>query len=311
MVTRRTYNRPLNDEGTVFETWEQTVERVIGHQQWLWERAKGSSLDMLELAELGELRTLMLERKATTSGRTLWLGGTDVSKTREASQFNCSFGKQTTVHDVVDAFWLLLQGCGVGFEPVVGTLSGFTKPVKVTVIRSPKEIGDPKGVEGNRAWLTEESVGLFKTTKGFHLKVGDSAEAWAKSIGKLLAFKDPVDEIVLDFSEVRAAGIRLKGYGWISSGDETISVALKNICDLLSARAGQLLTRIDILDILNHLGTTLSSRRSAEIAVMPVDDPEIDDFIFAKKDFWLHGNEHRQQSNNSILFYRKPSKWEL
>ena len=39
VITRRTYNRPLNEEGTLFETWEQTVDRVINHQQWLWERA--------------------------------------------------------------------------------------------------------------------------------------------------------------------------------------------------------------------------------------------------------------------------------
>lgn len=37
MVTRRTYNRPLNGGGTVFETWGQTVARVVQHQQWLWE----------------------------------------------------------------------------------------------------------------------------------------------------------------------------------------------------------------------------------------------------------------------------------
>jgi ribonucleoside-triphosphate reductase len=44
---------------------------------------------------------------------------------------------------------------------------------------------------------------------------------------------------------------------------------------------------------------------------MPVTDPEADAFIDAKKDFWMHGNEHRQQSNNSLMFYSKPSKWEL
>lgn len=308
VVTRRTYNRPRNEEGTVFETWEQTVERVIGHQQWLWERAKGSTLTNSEHVELGELRDLMLERKATPSGRTLWLGGTDIAKTREASMFNCSFGKQSTIHDVVDSFWNLLQGCGVGFEPVVGTLSGFSRKGEVQIIRSEKKKGDPKGVEHNRAdtFVSDQDGAVV-----YYLKVGDSAEAWSKAAGKLLAMKDPVDRIIIDFSEVRAAGIRLKGYGWISSGDETISKAFENICAILNKRAGKLLTRIDILDVLNHLGTTLSSRRSAEIAVMPVDDPEIDDFIFAKKDFWLHGNEHRQQSNNSILFHRKPSKWEL
>ena len=304
MVTRRTYNRPLNDEGTVFETWEQTVSRVIDHQEWLWERAKGEKLDIEELAELQELWELMVDRKATTSGRTLWLGGTDVAKTREASQFNCSFGKSETVHDIVDQFWLLLQGCGVGFEPVRGTLNGFAKPLEVELIRSTRtDKGFPDNQE--RTFVNDEGE------KVTHIKVGDSAEAWAKSIGTILALKSPIDRLVLDFTEIRPAGERLKGYGWISSGDETISKAFSKICDLMNKRAGQLLSRIDVLDLLNLLGTTLSSRRSAEIALMPIDDPEVDEFISAKKDFWLHGNDHRQQSNNSIMFHSKPTKWEL
>ena len=304
VVTRRTYNRP-KDDGT-FETWGETVARVVNHQEWLWERAKGKPLAANELAELEELRELMLDRKATVSGRTLWLGGTDVSKNREASQFNCSFGRIETVHDVVDAFWLLLQGCGVGFEPVVGTLNGFVKPVEIEVIRSKKVAGDGKGYERNQTKIYDR-----EGKKVWHLTVGDSAEAWAKAIGKIMALKEAVDVMVIDFSEVRAAGIRLKGYGWISSGDETISVAFSKIITLMNKRAGKLLTRIDILDLLNHLGTTLSSRRSAEIALMPVTDPEVDDFISAKKDFWLYDNAHRQQSNNSIVFHSKPTTWEL
>ena len=305
VVTRRTYNRP-KDDGT-FEVWGETVDRVIEHQQWLWERAKGDKLNAEEREELVELQDLMLARKATTSGRTLWLGGTNVAKTREASQFNCSFGRIETVHDIVDAMWLLLQGCGVGFEPVVGTLNGFAQPVDVKIVRSEKVLGDPKGCPDNQSWISTDDEG-FKT---FHLKIGDSAEAWAKAAGKLFAMKVAVDSIELDFREVRAAGERLKGYGWISSGDETITVAFKRICGLMNQRAGKLLTRMDILDVLNHLGTTLSSRRSAEIALVPVSDPEIDEFISAKKDFWLYDNAHRQQSNNSIVFHKKPTNWEL
>ena len=70
VVTRRTYNRPLDNN--TFETWEQTVDRVIGHQKWLWERAQGYSLDFAQSSELDDLRNLMLERKVLTSGRTLW-----------------------------------------------------------------------------------------------------------------------------------------------------------------------------------------------------------------------------------------------
>lgn len=215
---------------------------------------------------------------------------------------NCAFTKVETIHDVVDAFWLLLQGCGVGFEPVVGTLNGFTQKMEIEIVRSQRHLLEQKkGREYNsEAYYSREGKVVW------HLTCGDSAEAWAKFVGKLLAGKRRADVLVLDFSQIRPAGERLKGYGWISSGDETFAPATKSIAELLNARAGELLARMDILDVLNHLGTTLSSRRSAEIALVPFGDPEWQAFALAKKDFWLHNNHHRQQSNNSLLFKSRP-----
>lgn len=308
VVTRRTYNRPLDEDGKVFETWEQTVDRVIGHQRWLWERALGRELNVIEEAELAELRLLMLERKVLTSGRTLWLGGTDVAKRREASQFNCAFTHVETVYDVVDVLWLLLQGCGVGFRPVVGQLTGFVRPIpKLTIIRSTRTVEEFKN--GNRG--REHNIEHFDPeTRRWYISVGDSAEAWAKSIGKLLAGKYPADELVLDFSEIRPAGIRLRGYGWISSGDAAIARAYEAIFGILNRRAGCLLSRIDILDLVNWLGTVLSSRRSAEIALVAYGEDEWEEFAVAKREYWVN-NPQRGQSNNSLLFLQKPSRTEL
>ena len=148
IITRRTYNRPINYDETIFETWEETIDRVISHQRWLWERAlthkelpdmplhdvtedilEWVNLDDKQELELETLRQIFLDRKALPSGRQLWLGGTDVSKTREASQFNCSFACVETIYDIVDIFWLLLQGCGIGAAPIKGTLTGFRKPI--------------------------------------------------------------------------------------------------------------------------------------------------------------------------------------
>lgn len=298
VITRRTYNRPTTDTGLDFESWEETIARVIDHQAWLWERALDRELNDLEYAELYDLEQLMLDRKVLPSGRTLWLGGTDVAKTREASQFNCSFTNVETVYDVVDVLWLLLQGCGVGFKPIVGTLNGFSKPIKhIKVVRSTRTA---KGGE-------EDNVELFDTeTKVWTIQVGDSAEAWAKSIGKLMAGKYPAETLVLDFSQLRPAGDRLKGYGWISSGCSAIAAAYVAIANILNGRADSLLTRMDILDIVNHLGTILSSRRSAEIALFDYGQPEWEEFAVAKKDWWLHNNAHRTQSNNSLVFKEKP-----
>ncbi|WP_166157273.1 MULTISPECIES: ribonucleoside-triphosphate reductase, adenosylcobalamin-dependent [unclassified Neochlamydia] len=299
----RTYHRPINEGETLLESWDQVVERVISHQHWLWERALGRNLSDREDDELEELRGLILNRQVAPAGRTLWLGGTELSRKRESSMFNCSYTHVETVYDIVDVLWLLLQGCGVGFRPITGTLNGFRRPLQeIRVIRSNRT---GKGGEQNNVETYDPE------TKTWTIKVGDSAIAWAKAVGKLVAGKYPARTLVLDFSEIRPAGTRLKGYGWISSGDEQIAKAFKAIAKILSDRADQLLTRIDILDIVNWLGTILSSRRSAQIALFEYAQPEWEEFAVAKKEWWLKGNAHRQQSNNSLLFRQKPTKAEL
>lgn len=299
----RTYHRPVKEGDPQLETWDQVVDRVISHQKWLWERSLGRALEKKENLELKELRALIIDRKIAPAGRTLWLGGTELSRKRESSMFNCSFTFVETVYDVVDVLWLLLQGCGVGFKPVTGTLNGFRRPIEdIQVIRSQRT--EKGGVEKNFESYDAK-------TQTWTIKVGDSAIAWAKAVGKLVAGKFPATKLVLDFSEIRPAGMRLIGYGWISSGDEQIAKAFKAIAQILSNRADQLLTRIDILDIVNWLGTILSSRRSAQIALFDYGQPEWEEFSMAKKEWWLTGKAHRQQSNNSLLFNRKPSRREL
>lgn len=295
VVIRRTYNRPISD--TKFEDWTDTVDRVIQHQHWLWKRAKGRDIGVHAETELEELRDTILHRRACPSGRTLWLGGTEVSKKREASQFNCSFLKLETVHDMVDAMWLLMQGCGVGARPVAGTLNGFGRPIgTLEMIRSTRK---NKGLEDNVESF-EDGV--------WTIRVGDSAEAWAKALGKLLGGKFPANKLVVDFSEIRPSGTRLKGYGWISSGDEAISICFEELFEILNRRAGQLLSRHDIHDVFNWFGTILSSRRSSEMVLYDYGTAGWEDFATFKKEFYLHGNDHRQQSNNSLLFWQKPTQ---
>jgi adenosylcobalamin-dependent ribonucleoside-triphosphate reductase len=299
----RTYHRPITEGSPHLESWDQVVERVVSHQRWLWERALTRPLNQKENEELEELRRLIVGRYIAPSGRTLWLGGTELSRTRESSMFNCSYTHVETVYDMVDVLWLLLQGCGVGFRPITGTLNGFRRPLQdIKVIRSNRS--GKGGVQHNVETYDPE-------TKVWTIKVGDSALAWAKAIGKLVAGKFPATTLILDFSEIRPAGTRLKGYGWISSGDEQIAKAFKAIAKILSDRSDQLLTRMDILDIVNWLGTILSSRRSAQIALFEYGQPEWEDFAGAKKEWWLKGNAHRQQSNNSLLFRIKPTHQEL
>jgi adenosylcobalamin-dependent ribonucleoside-triphosphate reductase len=299
----RTYHRPVDENSVQLESWEQTVGRVVGHQQWLWERALGRSLNEPESDELERIRELIEGRYLACSGRTMWLGGTELSRTRESSMFNCAFTHVETVYDIVDVLWLLLQGCGVGFKPITGTLNGFRCPLhEIEIIRSKRT---KKGGEENNVETYDAE------TRTWTVKIGDSAISWAKAVGKLVAGKFPARKLLIDCSEIRPAGERLLGYGWISSGDEQIAKAFKAIAQTLSDRADQLLTRMDILDIVNWLGTILSSRRSAQIALFEYGQPEWEEFAVAKKEWWLKDKAHRQQSNNSLLFHHRPSREEL
>lgn len=323
IVTRRTYCRPKNEEGTIFESWDEVVERVIQHQRWLWERALTHKtmpemplndvteglLEWVHLTEeqeyeLEQLRWLMLERKVAPAGRTLWLGGTEIGKRIELSQFNCCFVSVRTVYDVVDFFWGLLNGAGVTGLAEVGTLTGFKQKIPELEIIRTKRASNDKGPEEN-----VESWNPISHT--WVIKVGDSAKAWAKSIGKLIAGNYPAKKLVLDFSQIRGGGARLRNYGWVSQGDTGLSKAYKEIFNILNAKADCILTEIDINDIINLLGTVLSTRRAAEALLMRSDNPRWKEFARSKQNMWENGKEHRAQSNNSLLFYSKPSKKEL
>lgn len=305
LVTQRTYKRPHDKHGEDRETWPEVQTRVIGHQRWLWERALGRSLNNEEESELSELQGYIAETMSLPAGRTLWLGGTEVAKTRESSQFNCAFTKVQTVYDLVDFMWLLLQGTGIGGMPVTGTLTGFRKPMDIEVARSTRT--DKGGDDDNHEYVDVQPDGATV----WHIVVGDSAESWAKAFGKLMAGKHNADKLVLDLSQIRPSGERLSGYGWICSGDHQIADAMPAIARIMNKRAGALLSAIDILDVCNHMGTVLSSRRSAQIMLLPYGHPEWREFALAKKDFWVHGNWHRQQSNNSLVFYEEPTREQI
>jgi adenosylcobalamin-dependent ribonucleoside-triphosphate reductase len=300
IVERRTYLRPIDESGQNFETPESMLDRVISHQRWLWEKQQGYYLTNKQHAELDELRDLMAQKKVSMSGRVKWMGGTAIVRERASAAFNCSFTEVLSPADLVDVFWLLLQGCGVGFKPITGLLKGFNPNLK-RILSVPSTRTEKGGLEDNIETY-DPATGIWTIT------IGDSAKAWAKALGKLMSGKYPADALVLDFSQLRPAGKRLKGYGWLSSGWTPLEKAMKRIAQIMMDRAGELLTAIDIGDIVNHLGTVLSSRRSAQIWLLDSDHAEADLFADAKVGRFENGNEHREQSNNSLVFWAKPKR---
>ena len=285
------YSRQLSNGK--YETLEQATDRVIEHQAWLWNRQLKRPFHLSEKQELEDLKTSILKREQSSSGRTNFLGGTPLSKLVELTQFNCAFIEIKSVRDVVDFYWCLLNGCGVGAKMSLG-LTGFKRKLNLKVIRTKRKNkgGHEKNIE---TWDSFNKI--------WRITIGDSAEAWAKGIGKILAHPYPAKKLIIDLSQIRPAGIILSKYGWISSGDQQLTNAITSIVEILNRKSTQFLSKIDVMDVLNWLGTTLSSRRSAEIMLMDAEDGESGDFIIAKNNNDLY---HRHQSNNSIIFNSKP-----
>lgn len=288
-IDARTYCRP---KGDLVETREEMLHRsMYRHQKRLSRVSRDELHTLLGLGTRGE---------AAVAGRTQWLGGTDLAFSRPCSQFNCSYTRVANVYDFVDAAWLLLNGSGVGFKPIVGTLHGYQQPMELEIRRSTRGPED-KGREGN-----VEEIGETWT-----IGIGDSAQAWAKALGKMLAPRGiRASKLILDATECRGPGGRLNGYGWICNGSDPLLESMEQIHRILNANAGQLLSEIDILDCVNLVGTVLSSRRSAQIAVLDSHNPRIEEFAFAKRDYSKHA-PWRAQSNNTILYWHEPTLEEI
>lgn len=304
-VTRRTYNRPLDESADQYETWEETVDRSMWvHHERLWTDAKGDSITLDNYKELGELEALGTERKALVAGRTLWLGGTEYAYSRPACQFNCSYTRLNTVYDMVDAAWLLLNGSGVGGKAIPGVLRGYDRHMEIEIIPS----NNDKNYKGRQENIESRDGDTWI------INVGDSAPAWAKALGKILApskFARGASKLRIETSECRGPGGRLKGYGWICNGPEPLTNALRAIHELKNAKCQQLLDEIDIGDIHNWFGTILSSRRSAEILLCDSHNPNLKRFRSCKDNYWETGQHQRRQSNNSELHWTKPTKAQL
>lgn len=85
-----------------YETYEQSVERVIQMHERRW-------------PDLSCLREPMLARRVLPSMRSLQFGGPAIQAVNER-MFNCSYTHLNDPHKIYDVFYLLLAGCGVGYS---------------------------------------------------------------------------------------------------------------------------------------------------------------------------------------------------
>ncbi|MBP3917139.1 hypothetical protein [Clostridium sp.] len=314
-VRLRTYSR-FDENLNRRETWLETVARVCDYNVSLVKEAKPHYDEdkLREEAEFMFKKMYMLE--TFSSGRTLWIGGTPVSKTNPLANFNCSFTTIECFEDFKEIFLLSMLGTGIGIRILkddVLKLPAVNNNIKVLH----KEYTPvPKKLRKEFTEITFEKNTAFLT-------IGDSKMGWAKSISLFFdlisdCVYNTIDTIVINYDNVRPKGEKLKNFGGRASGHTSMLRMFKKIAKVVNNTEGGKLKTIDVLDICNIIGENVVSggvRRTAEIILFDVDDKDILNaksnlYIQDENGNWKSNEEilHRRMSNNSVFFNSKPDR---
>jgi ribonucleoside-triphosphate reductase len=127
--------------------------------------------------------------------------------------------------------------------------------------------------------------------------VEDSREGWAAALVDLIDthYRDDVSHYqrVYDVSRVRPAGAKLKTFGGRASGPQPLAKMLIDVCEILSEShsCSDRLSGIEAMEIDHAIAQCVVAggvRRSARMAMMHWNDPQIEEFMSIKQDSGSH-----------------------
>jgi ribonucleoside-triphosphate reductase (thioredoxin) len=248
LVYLRTYSR-LKEDGSN-EQWFETVQRVVEgtySMQQRWIKANGLHWNPRKAQRSAqEMYTRIFTMKFLPPGRGLWAMGSALTEERGlwAALNNCAFVSTATLaKDLAEPFTFLMDasmlGIGVGFD---------TKGAGKIVITKPD---DRDGVMLN------------------FMVIPDTREGWVLSVELLLnSYFAGENAITFDYSEIRQAGLPIKGFGGVSSGPAPLKELHQTIRKTLDPCIGESITVTNIVDLMNLIGKCVVAgnvRRTAEI----------------------------------------------
>jgi len=277
LVYYRTYSRVKADGSN--EDWTDTCQRVVegcynmqkAHIEqynlgWDGNKAQCSAQEMFDR---------MWTMKFLPPGRGLWAMGSAITEERGcfAALNNCAFvSTRDLASDFATPFCFLMDasmlGVGVGFDTLGANLVTLKQP--------------------------REAVETFT--------IPDSREGWVESVYKLLhSYAKGGPRAEFDYSQVRPAGLPIKGFGGISSGPEPLAELHEEIRLLLDSFVGKHVSKRAIVDIMNLIGKCVVAgnvRRTAEMAM----DFDMDIEYLMLKDYKKNPDraKHGWASNNSV-----------
>lgn len=311
-VYYRTYSRWIPEE-LRREYWWETVRRSVEYN---------CSLVPTSKEEAEKLYSNVYQLKQFLSGRTFWVGSTEVSKYYPMSNYNCSFQVIDSFAAFRDIFYLLMVGSGVGIRVLKSDVE------KMPMVRTDIEIIHESYTPTLKD-LRQDSTALeFTHNDTVKITIGDSKEGWVQSMDyfmKVLYSTEyrKIKTVILNYDHVRSKGEKLRTFGGTASGHTSMKNMFIKINKVIEKAGSRSTTNkvklqpIDCLDIANIIGENVvvgGVRRTAEIILIDQDDKEC---IQAKSNLykkidekWVIDQEiaHRQMSNNSIYYTRKPTR---
>lgn len=278
LIYIRTYSR-IQEDGSN-EVWWETVKRVVEgtynmQKRWIEENGLGWNPQKAQYSAQ-EMYDRIFNMKFLPPGRGLWAMGSPITEERNnyAALFNCAY---TSTKDLANApaepFCFLMDasmlGVGVGSD---------TLGAGLVTIKKPKEAVD-------------EYI------------IPDTREGWVESVRRLLnSYFKGSQTVTFDYSQIRAAGESIRGFGGVASGPGPLKDLHNGIRKILDEGVGKQITKRIIADIFNMIGCCVVAgnvRRTAELVI------DFDDFnkeFLELKDYTVNPERaaYGWASNNSV-----------
>lgn len=270
------YSRWLEEDNRR-ETWTETVDRYVNfYHNHTNNTYPGAIPDTFWL----EAREAILNHEVMPSMRGIMTAGKALER-ENLAQFNCSFIAIDDARSFDEALYILMCGVGLGFSVE-----------KEHVIQLP---------------TVNEHFEATKTT----IVVADSKAGWARAFRELIAMLYSGQIPIIDVTNVRAAGERLKTFGGRASGPQPLIDLFGFTIDIFKSAAGRKLTPLECHDLMCKVGDVVvvgGVRRSALISLSDLSDYEMSK---AKTGNWWDTHGWRRLANNSATYYKKPSVGEF
>lgn len=308
-VFYRTYSRrkPNGQRESFKEAMTRTINDI-------------SKVGKLSKKETKLIKEQALEQHTFPSGRSFWVAGSAWSQKQEnfSGYYNCT---STDISDI-QAFGLLMDLAMVGSG--TGAVLEDYSLAKLPALKNKIEFIEVIPV-GDKPGNPHTNI----LDKGDHaiLQVGDSRKGWVDAYQGIInaayseeEFPENTVRLILDLSNVRPSGSKLKGFGGTANPIKLEEMFLK-VANVLNKANGRKLTSVEACLLIDEAAACVVAgniRRSAGMRQFSAND---DEAVHAKEGLYSQdekGNwrvdpekEALRMANHTICYHKKPSLEEV